>query len=134
MSSPARRSTLRSHGQSTIKRRSAISSSDWGNAEDDQAAVAKADLRERIRRFAFTRRGRRGLKDATKDRARPAYAKLQARDQVIRHAWLFANQWVEVSADEIEDENFDFSKRDERIHKIRAATVRKYGRNADLKA
>jgi hypothetical protein len=27
------------------------------------------------------------------------------------HAWLFANQWVEASADEIEDENYDFSKR-----------------------
>jgi hypothetical protein len=74
--------------------------------------------------YAFTRRGRRGLKDATKDRARAAYAKPQARDQVIRHAWLFANQWVEVSADEIEDENYDFSKRDERIHKIRAAAVK----------
>jgi hypothetical protein len=36
----------------------------------------------------------------------------------------FANQWVEASADEIEDENYDFSKRDERIHKIRAAAVK----------
>lgn len=80
-----------------------------GMSEEDQAAVwdlidvwsgtetddtAKADLRERIRRFAFTQRGwRRGLKKATRDRARKAYAKLQARDPVIRNAWLFANQW-----------------------------------------
>jgi hypothetical protein len=111
-----------------------------GMSEEDQAAVwdlidvwsgtetddtAKADLRERIRRFAFTRRGwRRGLKKATRDRARKAYAKLQARDPVIRNAWLFANQWVEVSAEEMADEDFDFSKRDERIHNLRAAAMK----------
>src|SRR5262249_2392062 len=74
--------------------------------------------------FAFTRWGRRrGLEDATKGRAREAYLKLQARDPVVRHAWLFADQWVEESADEIEDEKFDFSKRDERIRKLRIAAM-----------
>ena len=111
-----------------------------GMPEDDQASVwdliaawmdtepdekAKAGLRERIRRFAFTRRGRRrGLKEATRNRAREAYAKLEPRDPVVRHAWLFADQWVEVSADEIEDEDFDFSRRNERIHKLRAAALK----------
>jgi addiction module HigA family antidote len=95
----------------------------WAAAETDDKA--KADLRERIRQFAFTRWGRRrGLKDATKNRARAAYAKLQARDPVVRHAWLFANQWVEESADEIDDEKLDFTKREERIHKLRAATMK----------
>jgi len=95
----------------------------WSVAETDDEA--KANLRERIRRFAFTRRGRRRPRtEATTDRAREAYAKLQSRDPVIRHAWLFANQWVEESADEIEGEDFELSKRGERIHKLRAAALR----------
>jgi addiction module HigA family antidote len=93
----------------------------WNAETDDKA---KANLRERIRRFAFTRRGRRrGLKEATRDRAQEAYARLEPRDPVIRHGWLFANQWVEESADEMEDEDFDFSKRDERIRNLRAAAL-----------
>lgn len=95
----------------------------WADAETDDNV--KAVLRERIRKFAFTRRGRRrGLKEATRDRAREAYSKLQARDPVIRHAWLFANHWVEESADEIEDEDYNYAKREERIHKLRTAAIK----------
>ncbi len=86
---------------------------------------AKAVLRERIRRFALTRLGRRrGLEEATRDRAREAYTKLQPRDPVIRNGWLFASQWVEESADEIDDEDSDFSKREQRIHALRVAALK----------
>ena len=82
--------------------------------------AAKAALRERIRRFAFTRRGRqRKLGEATRDRAREAYDSLRPHDPVIRHGWLFADQWVQESADEIEEEDFDYRKRDERIDRLR---------------
>lgn len=112
---------------------------DWMSAEDQSAvwdridawAVAepddeiKAQLRERIRRFAFTRRGRRRPRaEATADRARQAYAKLESPNPVIRHAWLFANQWVEESADEIEREDYEPSRRGERIHKLRTAAMK----------
>lgn len=95
----------------------------WTNSTDDENA--KAELRERIRRFAFTRRShKRGLKKGTRDRARAAYALLAPADPVVRHAWLFGKQFVEESADEIGDENFDFSKRDERIHQQRLDAMR----------
>lgn len=82
--------------------------------------AAKAVLRERIRRFAFTRIGtRRNLNEATRDRAREAYDSLQPRDPVIRHSWLFVDQWVQESADEIEEEDFDYQKRGERIDRLR---------------
>lgn len=77
--------------------------------------VAKAALRERIRRFALTRRGRhRNLGEATRDRAHEAYDSLRPDDPVIRHGWLFADQWVQESPDE-----FDYQKRGERIDKLR---------------
>lgn len=86
--------------------------------------AAKAELRERIRRYAFTRSGRkRELAEESCDRAREAYETLQPLDPVIRHAWLFADQWVQESADEFEDEDFDYRKRDERIDRLRRAAM-----------
>lgn len=90
---------------------------EWSNNADD---ASKAMLRERIRQFALTRRSRhRNLKEATRDRARTAYDSLQVQNPVIRHGWLFADQWVQESIDEIEDENFDYEKREERIDSLR---------------
>lgn len=89
----------------------------WTGAASE---AAKAELRERIRRFAFTRQGRnRKLSEATRDRAREAYESLRPLDSVIRHGWLFADQWVRESADEFEGEDFDYRKRDERIDRLR---------------
>lgn len=76
----------------------------------------KAELRERIRNWVLTRRGWHEDLDAD-DRscARRAYELLAPRNPVARHQWLFANQWVEETADELEDEEFDIQKREERI-------------------
>lgn len=95
----------------------------WTEATRD--SVAKASLRERIRRSAFTRRAeRRGLKAKTRDRAREAYERLLPKDLVARHSWLFASQWVEESASELQDENYDHHGRAERIHGLRVEAVR----------
>ena len=37
----------------------------------------------------------------------------------MRHQWLFLSQWVDESADEIEDEELDYQKREERIARQR---------------
>ena len=95
----------------------------WADSEVDEKS--KAGLRERIRRFAFTRIGRkRELNDATKDRAQMAYEKLQPRDPIVRHAWLFANHWIEFPADDVEDGDFDHSKHAERIQELRATAMK----------
>ena len=95
----------------------------WAGSEVDERA--KAELRDRIHKFAFTRRGQlRGLNDATRDRARIATEKLQPRDSIVRHAWLFAQHWVEPSTDETEDENFDYSKRSEKTQKLRTSAMK----------
>ena len=90
---------------------------EWSEKADD---LAKAALRERIRRFALTRRGRRlKLGEATFDRAREAYDRLRPYDPVIRHGWLFADHWVPESPDEFEEEDFDYRKRETMIDKLR---------------
>jgi addiction module HigA family antidote len=89
----------------------------WSVTGDE---LDKAELRERIRRYAFTRSGRkRDLGEESRDHARQAYDNLKPRDPVIRHAWLFANQWVQESPDEFEDGDFDYRKRHERIERLR---------------
>jgi hypothetical protein len=93
----------------------------WHRSADE---AAKAVLRERIRRYAFTRPGlRRDLEEPTRDRARHAYEALRSQDPVIRHSWLFADHWVQESAEEIEDENFDHRRRDEQIDRLRREAI-----------
>ena len=94
----------------------------WAASEADEKA--KAGLRERIRQFAFTRRGRRDLDAGIGDRARAAYAKLEPSDPIIRHAWLFADHWVDFSTDEIEDRKLDLERDAEEIGQLRNRAIR----------
>ena len=95
----------------------------WAESEGDEKA--RASLRERIRRFPFSRWSRRrDLSDNTKDRARMAYEKLQPRDPVVRHTWLFVSHWTHFSADDIEEGYLDHEKHEARIHQRRIAAMR----------
>ena len=95
---------------------------EWGDTQGDDRA--RAVLREHIRRFALTRFGRRrGLATATIDSARCAFKSLKPRDVAIRHEWLFAGQWIEPSADDIESENLSHSSRQAGIGDQRSAAM-----------
>ena len=89
----------------------------WTESETDEKA--KANLRERIRRFAFTRRGWRNLDDGTRDRARAAYAKLEPSDPVIRHASTFSGHWIGFSTEDLENEELDYGEHWEKIRERR---------------
>ncbi|WP_107840027.1 HigA family addiction module antitoxin [Metasolibacillus meyeri] len=91
---------------------------EWSKNAND---VAKAELRERIRQFAFTQRSQ--LNSTIRDRAREVYNILRPQDIVIRHNWLFLNNWVKESVDEISDEDFDYQKREERIDRLRLEAI-----------
>ena len=101
----------------------------WGlidNWADSKASEhAKAELANQIRLFAFTRLGQaRRLNDNTKERARQAYEKLQARDTVIRHVWLFASYWVEIPSDGGEEKELNITKQEEVTREHRAAAMK----------
>lgn len=86
----------------------------WSRTETDERA--KAELRERIRRAVRTRHARLlGLKGTVRDRAGEVYESLAPCDLVTRHAWLFADSWVEDSADEMRDEDGEWEERQRRI-------------------
>ena len=94
----------------------------WAESEVDEKA--RASLREWIRRFAFTRRGRLHLNQNTKDQARTAYEKLQPIDLVSRHTWLFVNYRVDFFADDLEEGDLDHEKHAARIHDLRIAAMK----------
>ena len=95
----------------------------WADAEADDKA--KAWLRERIRRCAFTRRGRRhGVQGEARKRARAAYDRLEPHNPVVRHSWLFANSWIDPSAAEETAEKFDHEKHAEKIREHRSTAMR----------
>lgn len=82
----------------------------------DSGEDAKAVLRERIRQCVFTLHGAgANLREATRARARDACDTLRADDPVTQHGWLFADQWVQPSAEEMEGEEFDFSRHEKSI-------------------
>jgi hypothetical protein len=86
--------------------------------------ASKAALRERIRRFAFTRGGRnRKLGSKTKDHVRDVQELLLPSDPVARHHWLFARQWVDESFEELEDTKYDHEKHEEKIAKLRTEAL-----------
>ena len=90
---------------------------DWSKDADDDA---KARLREQIRRCTLTPRGRRkNVGELTSQRAHKAYDSLEPTNVVIRNRWLFLTHWVQESAGEMEEEDFDWRKREERIDRLR---------------
>ena len=94
----------------------------WADSNPDDLSIA--ELRERIRQPASTRRGRRcGLEGTTKDRSRMAYEKLRPHNPAIRHAWLFARHWIHPSDDEFEEEDFDPSSYQEKIDELRVQAM-----------
>ncbi len=95
----------------------------WIKTKPDDES--KAALRERIRRYAFTRRSRqRNISKSNAERARQIRELLTTKDPVVRHHWLFASQWVEESYDEIDDGDSDYQSREKRVQTERAEAIR----------
>ena len=96
---------------------------EWSQTATDEKE--RAALREQIRRVVLTRRGLlHGLDADQRDRAREIGEKLASPDPVRRHAWLFAAAWVEYSADERDEADLDFEKREEQIDGLRTEAMR----------
>ena len=81
-------------------------------ADSEAGDHAKAELRERIRRFALTRFGQH-LEPATIAAARRVFEHLQPDKLVARHAWLFSRRWIEPSVGGTLEPDVDFSKHQE---------------------
>jgi len=91
-------------------------------AQENADETAKDELRSQIRRFALSRDGRK-LSSDIRERARDTYMKLEPRNVTIRYRWLFTDGRMDIPIDEAKDELPDFSKREERVHKLRAEAI-----------
>ena len=87
-----------------------------------------AHLREKVRVTVLSRRGRRRGREgefaALNKKAKTIYALMEPKDLINKHAWLFLQSWVEESADELNDDELDFQKRDERIAVLRREALK----------
>jgi hypothetical protein len=90
----------------------------------------KAVLREKIRVSTLSRRAavrakKKGKASGLATAGKAAYAASEPSDLLNKHIWLFRDEWVEESADEIEDiGKLDFDKRAERIRLLRIEALR----------
>ena len=92
----------------------------WAQGKADE--TAKDELRDQIRRFALSRVGRK-LPSDIRDRARDAYRKLEPRNVIVRHRWLFTDGRMDLPVGEAEDELLDFSKREKQVDRLRAEAM-----------
>lgn len=83
--------------------------------------AAKANLREQIRRSTMVRPPKhpREGEPSVSVLAREVFEALEPEDLIWRHQWLFAQQWVQESAEELHDGDLDFRQREARIERRR---------------
>lgn len=101
---------------------------DWANsgATDED----KASLREMVRVSTLSRRAALRTKGKVKTddlviAAKSAMQALEPVDVLNKHEWLFRSEWIDESADDLEDlEDFDSKRHEERIGKTRVAAIR----------
>lgn len=98
---------------------------DWQETTSDED---KAWLREKVRQWGFSRRAlvqARKFNKSKKNLEQPRhiYDILQPDDVVLRHEWLFRNDWLDPSADEYEEE-YDFKKSKEKLKHSRIEAMR----------
>ena len=87
----------------------------WATRADEDAV---ASVREQIRRRALMK-VRRPSDGSAVGRARITYRRLEPKTPTVRHAWLFADWWVEEGADEIASGGIDTEARFRRIDGLR---------------
>ncbi len=92
---------------------------DSGPTDDERAT-----LRETMRRSVLSRRNRKKGKPTKVDKLRKSiFEALAPVDPVERHRWLFAEQWVSESGDEIFEDDFDYQKHESRIEGLRRTAI-----------
>ena len=88
---------------------------DWAESDADQNE--RQTLARSIHRFVLTRPiSTIGADEAIVDRARTVWDRLRSGNAVVRHAWLFADRWMDLSAEDLEED--DISAAYERHNKV----------------
>ncbi|QMW01710.1 HigA family addiction module antitoxin [Spirosoma foliorum] len=87
----------------------------------------KAQVREKIRVMIMSHKGDAQSEKSNSSRliraAKAAYTALEPTDLLNKYEWLFRDIWVQESFDEIQDDDLDYEKRDNRITKMRSEAL-----------
>lgn len=96
----------------------------WLNSSPPEDDIVK--LREHVRRRTMTHRALRKKNKNSPNYVdgKKIYDLLEPRDVILKHQWLFAEQWVEYSPEELDTGDLDFRAREEKLSKQRAAALR----------
>lgn len=95
----------------------------------------RAALREHMRRSVLSRRNRKKARPTKVDKLRRAvFEALAPSDLVDRHRWLFAEQWVSESGDDVFDDDFDYDKHESRVESLRRSAMAEILKSGGLEA
>lgn len=93
----------------------------WAESASDQE---KAWFRDHLRRNTMSRWALKNVKKSIRTVAASVYNKLEPTNLILRHSWLFKKHWIDESADDLEDENFDYEKHQQRITNLRQEALK----------
>ena len=80
---------------------------------------SKGHLRDKIRDSVLGSSSKGFFEDEMVKRARKVYKDLQPSNTVSRYTWLFADYYIELPLDELENDPLDFDKHQDRIDRYR---------------
>ncbi len=99
----------------------------WAKSKSHSGNRERQTLAKHIHRFVLTRPpSTSGSDEAIRNRARAVWEQLRSGNAVDRHAWLFAERWMDLSAEDLEDENVDtsYEKHNKSVDKFRSEAMR----------
>ena len=112
------------HYDETHRERIWLIVSQWAaEASESDRALVREKVRVSLLSKRASRHASRSDWPALTAAAKTVYDSLEPKDPVFRYQWLFANQWVTESADEI-NSDVDYASRDERILKLRIIALK----------
>jgi addiction module HigA family antidote len=96
--------------------------SDWLNKKPNVSEILK--LREHVRTSTMTQKARhRNKRKGGYADGRKIYELLKPESAILKNQWLFQQQWIEYTPEELDIENLDFDERDKRVAQERVGAL-----------
>jgi addiction module HigA family antidote len=91
--------------------------------KENANAQLKAELRERIRETVFGFRKFKDQPEKVRNKVKNLFEQLSSEDPVEKYKWLFKEQWLRGAIEGLDEDTYDYKKRDQLIVDLRIKAV-----------
>lgn len=91
--------------------------------KENNSAQVKTELRERIRATVFSFRKFKNQPQKVRDKVESLFEQLAPEDPVSKYKWLFKEQWLRGAIEGLDEDTYDYKKRDQAIVDLRTKAL-----------